>query len=122
MNNKGYMQLLEARNGRFDYTFPLAPETEQPLQMELFVLRARVHSQHPFELTTSGLSRLTEVDRPDDYRANIFFGDEEISPREDFSLTIRQTGDLLKPTVLSFAPDGDEALGYYALWLPPYRN
>ena len=114
-----YMQLLEARNGRFDYTFPLAPETEQPLQMELFVLRARVHSQHPFELTTSGLSRLTEVDRPDDYRANIFFGDEEISPREDFSLTIRQTGDLLKPTVLSFAPDGDEALGYYALWLPP---
>ena len=92
------MQLLEARSGRLDYTFPLAPETGQALQMELFVLRARVNSQHPFEVTTSGLPRLTEVDRPDDYRANVFFGDEQISPREDFTLTIRQTGDLLKPT------------------------
>ena len=114
-----YMQLLEARNGRLDYTFPLAPETGQALLMELFVLRASVRSQHPFEVTTSGLPRLTDVDRPDDYSANVFFGDEEISPREDFTLTIRQTGDLLKPTVLSFAPEGDEALGYYALWLPP---
>ncbi len=114
-----YMQLLEARNGRLDYTFPLAPETDQALQMELFVLRARVNSQHPIEVTTSGLPRLTEVDRPDDYRANVFFGDEQIAPREDFTLTIRQTGDLLKPTVLSFAPEGDEAMGYYALWLPP---
>ena len=114
-----YMQLLEARNGRLDYTFPLAPETGQALLMELFVLRASVRSQHPFQVTTSGLPRLTDIDRPDDYRANVFFGDEEISPREDFTLTVRQTGDLLEPTVLSFAPEGDEALGYYALWLPP---
>ena len=114
-----YMQLLETRNGRLDYTFPLAPETGQALQMELFVLRASVKSQHPFQVTTSGLPRLTDIDRPDDYSANVFFGDEEISPREDFTLTIRQTGDLLEPTVLSFAPEGDEALGYYALWLPP---
>ena len=114
-----YMQLLESRNGRLDYTFPLAPETGQALQLELFVLRASVRSQHPFQVTTSGLPRLTDIDRPDDYSANVFFGDEEISPREDFTLTIRQTGDLLEPTVLSFAPEGDEALGYYALWLPP---
>ena len=80
-----YMQLLEARNGRLDYTFPLAPETGQALRMELFVLRASVSSQHPFEVTTSGLPRLTDVDRPDDYSANVFFGDEEISPREDFT-------------------------------------
>ena len=36
------MQLLESRSGRLDYSFPLAPETDQPLQMELFVLRAQV--------------------------------------------------------------------------------
>ncbi len=114
-----YMQLLEARHGRLGYTFPLAPETDQPLQMELFVLRAQVHSQHPFEATTSGLPRLTEVARPDQHTANIFFGDEQVTPREDFTLAIRQTDDQPKPTVLSFAPQGNEAMGYYALWLPP---
>ena len=114
-----YMQLLDARNGRIDYTFPLAPETDQALQMELFVLRARVRSQHAFQATTSGLPRLTEVGRPDAQTANVFYGDEELTPREDFSLTIQRTGDLLLPTVLSFAPEEDEALGYYALWLPP---
>ena len=114
-----YMQLLDARNGRIDYTFPLAPETDQALQMELFVLRAQVRSQHAFEATTTGLPRLTEVDRPDASTANVFFGDEELTPREDFTLTIQRTGDLLQPTVLSFAPEEDEALGYYALWLPP---
>ncbi|MXW77864.1 MAG: VWA domain-containing protein [Gemmatimonadetes bacterium] len=114
-----YMQLLESHSGRLDYTFPLAPETDQPLQMELFVLRAQVRSQHAFEVTTSGLSRLTEVDRPDAHRANIFFGDEQIKPREDFTLTIRQTDDRPKPSVLSFAPRANDDLGYYALWLPP---
>ena len=114
-----YMQLLESRNGRLDYTFPLAPETDQPLQMELFVLRAQVRSQHAFEATTSGLPRLTEINRPDAHRANIFFGDEQIRPREDFTLTIRQTDDRPKPTVLSFAPQENDDLGYYALWLPP---
>ena len=114
-----YMQLLESRNGRLDYTFPLAPETDQPLQMELFVLRAQVRSQHTFEATTSGLPRLTEINRPDAHRANIFFGDEQVRPREDFTLTIRQTDDRPKPTVLSFAPQGNDLLGYYALWLPP---
>ncbi len=114
-----YMQLLESRNGRLDYTFPLAPETDQPLQMELFVLRAQVRSQHTFEATTSGLPRLTEINRPDAHRANIFFGDEQVRPREDFTLTIRQTDDRPKPTVLSFAPQGNDPLGYYALWLPP---
>ena len=114
-----YMQLLDARNGRIDYTFPLAPETDQALQMELFVLRAHVRSQHAFEATTSGLPRITEVDRPDASTAHVFFGDEELTPREDFTLTIQRTGDLLRPTVLSFAPEEDEALGYYALWLPP---
>ena len=114
-----YMELLESREGRLDYTFPLAPETDQALQMELFVLRAQVRSQHAFEVTTSGLSRLTEVDRPDANSARIFFGDEELTPREDFTLTLRQSGDKARPTVLSFAPQGDEAMGYYALWLPP---
>ena len=115
-----YMQLLEARSGRIDYTFPLAPETDQPLEMKLFVLRAQVRSQHPFEASTSGLlPRLTEVSRPDGHSAEIFFGDEEVSPREDFTLTLRQHDDQLKPTVLSFAPQGAEDLGYYALWLPP---
>ena len=114
-----YMQLLESRNGRLDYTFPLAPETDQPLQMELFVLRAQVRSQHAFEATTSGLPRLTAIDRPDAHRANIFFGDEQIRPQEDFTLTIRQTDDRPKPTVLSFAPQENDDLGYYALWLPP---
>ena len=114
-----YMELLESRDGRLDYTFPLAPETDQALQMELFVLRAQVRSQHAFDVTTSGLPRLTEVDRPDPNSANIFFGDEELTPREDFTLTLRQSGDQAMPTVLSFAPQGDEALGYYALWLPP---
>ncbi len=114
-----YMQLLEARSGRLNYTFPLAPETDQPLQMELFVLRAQVRSQHAFEATTSGLPRLTEINRPDAHHANIFFGDEQIRPREDFTLTIRQTDDEPKPTVLSFAPQGNDSLGYYALWLPP---
>ena len=114
-----YMQLLESRSGRLDYSFPLAPETDQPLQMELFVLRAQVRSQHAFKVTTSGLPRLTEVDRPDAHRANIFFGDEKIRPREDFTLTIRQTDDQPKPSVLSFAPQANDDLGYYALWLPP---
>lgn len=114
-----YMQLLESRSGRLDYTFPLAPETDQPLQMELFVLRAQVRSQHAFEATTSGLPRLTAIDRPNAHRANIFFGDEQIRPREDFTLTIRQTDDRPKPTVLSFAPQPTDDLGYYALWLPP---
>ena len=114
-----YMQLLESHSGRLDYSFPLAPETDQPLQMELFVLRAQVRSQHAFEVTTSGLPRLTEVDRPDAHRANIFFGDEQIRPREDFTLTIRQTDDRPKPSVLSFAPRANDDLGYYALWLPP---
>ena len=114
-----YMQLLDARNGRIDYTFPLAPETDQALQMELFVLRAHVRSQHVFEATTTGLPRLTEVDRPDASTANVFFGDEQLTPREDFTFTIQRTGDLVLPTVLSFAPEEDEALGYYALWLPP---
>ena len=114
-----YMQLLDARNGRIDYTFPLAPETDQALQMELFVLRAHVRSQHVFEATTTGLPRLTEVDRPDAQTANVFYGDERLTPREDFTLSLQRTGDLLFPTVLSFAPEEDEALGYYALWLPP---
>ncbi|MYA23420.1 MAG: VWA domain-containing protein, partial [Gemmatimonadetes bacterium] len=114
-----YMQLLESRSGRLDYSFPLAPETDQPLQMELFVLRAQVRSQHAFAVTTSGLPRLTEVGRPDAHRANIFFGDEQIKPREDFTLTIRQTDDRPKPSVLSFAPQANDDLGYYALWLPP---
>ena len=114
-----YMQLLHARNGRIDYTFPLAPETDQALQMELFVLRAHVRSQHVFEATTSGLPRLTEVGRPDAHTANVFFGDEDLTPREDFTLSLQRTGDLELPTVLSFAPEEDEALGYYALWLPP---
>ena len=114
-----YMQLLDARNGRIDYTFPLAPETDQALQMELFVLRAHVRSQHVFEATTTGLPRLTEVDRPDASTANVFFGDEQLTPREDFTLSLQRTGDLVLPTVLSFAPEEDEALGYYALWLPP---
>ena len=114
-----YMQLLEARSGRLNYTFPLAPETDQPLQMELFVLRAQVRSQHAFEATTSGLPRLTEINRPDAHHASIFFGDEQIRPREDFTLTIRQMDDQPKPTVLSFAPQGNDSLGYYALWLPP---
>ena len=114
-----YMQLLESRSGRLDYSFPLAPETDQPLQMELFVLRAQVRSQHAFEVTTSGLPRLTEVGRPDAHRANIFFGDEKVKPREDFTLTIRQTDDRPKPSVLSFAPRANDDLGYYALWLPP---
>ena len=114
-----YMQLLDARNGRIDYTFPLAPETDQALQMELFVLRAHVRSQHAFEATTSGLPRITEVDRPDAHTANVFYGDEDLTPREDFTLSLQRTGDLLLPTVLSFAPEEDEALGYYALWLPP---
>lgn len=113
-----YMQLLEARSGRLNYTFPLAPETDQPLQMELFVLRAQVRSQHAFEATTSGLPRLTDINRPDAHHASIFFGDEQIKPREDFTLTIRQLDDQPKPTVLSFAPQND-TLGYYALWLPP---
>ena len=114
-----YMQLLDARNGRIDYTFPLAPETDQALQMELFVLRAHVRSQHAFEATTSGLPRITEVDWPDAHTANVFYGDEDLTPREDFTLSLQRTGDLLLPTVLSFAPEEDEALGYYALWLPP---
>ena len=114
-----YMQLLDARNGRIDYTFPLAPETDQALQMELFVLRAHVRSQHAFQATTSGLPRLTEVGRPDAHTANVFYGDEDLTPREDFTLSLQRTGDLMLPTVLSFAPEQDEALGYYALWLPP---
>ncbi len=114
-----YMQLLESHSGRLDYSFPLAPETDQPLQMELFVLRAQVRSQHAFEVTTSGLPRLTEIDRPDAHRANIFFGDEKTKPREDFTLTIRQIDDRPKPTVISFAPQANDDLGYYALWLPP---
>ena len=114
-----YMQLLESRNGTMEYSFPLAPETDQPLQMELFVLRAQIRSQHAFEATTSGLPRLTEVDRPDQHTADIFFGDEQVRPREDFTLTIRQTDDRPKPTVLSFAPRANDDLGYYALWLPP---
>ena len=113
------MQLLEARSGRLDYTFPLAPETDQAVEMKLFVLRAQVRSQHPFEASVSGLPRLTAVTRPDDHSAEIFFIDKEVSPREDFTLTLRPHDDQLKPTVLSFAPQGAEDLGYYALWLPP---
>ena len=78
-----------------------------------------MRSQHAFEVTTSGLPRLTEIDRPDAHRANIFFGDEKTKPREDFTLTIRQIDDRPKPTVISFAPQANDDLGYYALWLPP---
>ena len=80
-----------------------------------------MRSQHAFEATTSGLPRLTEIDRARRTSAppNIFFGDEKVKPREDFTLTIRQTDDRPKPTVLSFAPRANDDLGYYALWLPP---
>ncbi|NKB66057.1 MAG: VWA domain-containing protein [Candidatus Latescibacteria bacterium] len=114
-----YMQILDARHGAMEYTFPLAPETEQPLQMELFVLRAQVRSQHAFTATTSGLPQLTEVERPDEYTASVFYGNEQLSPQADFTLAIRQTDQQIRPTMLSFAPRGDDPFGYYALWLPP---
>lgn len=113
-----YMEVLETDSGTLSYRFPLAPETDQPLVIETFILRASIHSQHPFAVTTPEFFRpLTQIQQVDTLSADIFFSDEQLTPERDFELTITETAETSEPTVLSFAPQGD-TLGYYALWWP----
>lgn len=115
-----YTQILEARGGTMLYRFPLAAETAQPILMQRFLLRATVKGQHPFALTVDDFfAGATEIEREDDLTADLFFADELVTAERDLELTIRDTGVERLPTVLSFSGGGDDAMGYYALWLPP---
>ena len=117
-----YMQVLESRRGVMPYRFPLAPETGEPLRMELFVLNAEVRGQYPLEVAVPGaFQALTQIEQPDEFSAAVFFGDEKVSPERDFELIVREVSEDRRPVVLSRAPRrGDE--GYYALWLPPLQE
>jgi hypothetical protein len=118
-----YTQVLESRRGVMNYTFPLAPETDQPIQMEVFILRVAVRGQHAFDVTTAGaFEQITSIDQLDAFSTNVFFGDEGVSPERDFEMTISENSAERLPTVLSYAPLGDAGMGYYALWLPPLRE
>jgi Ca-activated chloride channel homolog len=115
-----YTQILEARGGATVYRFPLAAETEQPILMERFLLRARVKGQHPFALAVDDVfAQATDIQRQDDTSADVFFADEQVTAERDFELTLRDTDDEHLPTLLSFSPTDDDGMGYYALWLPP---
>ena len=116
-----YVQVLEAWRGQMDYRFPLAPETDQPVLMETFVLEVAVRGQHPFAVGAS-FERETQIDQTDEYSADVFFGDEDVAPTDDFVLTMVETAPDRRPTVLSFAPLAGDEFGYYALWLPPLRE
>ena len=114
-----YMQVLESRRGVMGYRFPLAPEGNEPVHLERLILRAEVRSQHPIEVAASETApQVAGMERPDEFTARAFFGDERISPQRDYQLTITETAEPLSPTLLSLAPRGDE-YGYFALWLPP---
>jgi uncharacterized protein YegL len=54
--------------------------------------------------------------------ADVLFGDEKITPENDFVLTMTEISERRLPTVLSFAPADGEDLDYYALWLPPLQE
>ena len=114
-----YMQVLESRRGVTRYRFPLAPEGDEPVLLERLILRAEVRSQHPVHVAASETApQTTRMERPDEFTARAFLGDERTSPQRDYELTITETADAPPPTLLSLAPRGDE-YGYFALWLPP---
>ena len=113
-----YMQVLESRRGVIRYRFPLAPEGDEPVLLEQLILRAEVRSQHPIRVAASETGRQrTAIERPDEFTARAFLGDERISPQRDYELIVTETAKP-SPTLLSLAPRGDE-YGYFALWLPP---
>ena len=115
-----YLQVLEARDGRVDYTFPLAPETDQTMRIERFLLRAEIDGQHPFEVRVGGVpAPIVDIQRPSDRSSQVFVGDEQLVPEENLTLTIRELGVRPSPAVLSYAPVGPSQPGYFALWLPP---
>ena len=114
-----YMQLLESRNGRLDYSFPLAPETDQPCKWSCSCCGHRCAASTLLRRRSRGCRgspRSTDPTRTTPTSSSVT---SRVKPREDFTLTIRQTDDRPKPTVLSFAPQPNDDLGYYALWLPP---
>lgn len=114
-----YMQVLESRQGVIRYSFPLSPEGDEPVLLERLIVRGEVRSRHPIQVAASETgSQITEMERPDEFTARAFYGDERISPQRDYELTITETAKPLLPTVLSLAPRGEE-YGYFALWLPP---
>ena len=114
-----YMQVLESRQGVIRYSFPLSPEGDEPVLLERLIVRGEVRSRHPIQVAASETgSQITEMERPDEFTARGFYGDERISPQRDYELTITETAKPLLPTVLSLAPRGEE-YGYFALWLPP---
>ena len=114
-----YMEVLESRRGVMRYRFPLAPEGDQPVLLEQLILRAQVRSQHPIHVAASETApQITRMERPDEFTARAFLGDERTPPQRDYELTITETAEPLSPTLLSLAPRGDED-GYFALWLPP---
>lgn len=118
-----YTQVLEARRGLMRYTFPLAPETSQSLRMETFILKVAVRGQHPFAVEAAQVfAQGIQVEQKDSSSANLFYGDEGVSPTQDFALTIRETGERRLPTVLSFSGRSAGEPGYYALWLPPLQE
>ncbi len=115
-----YVQVLEARKGLMSYTFPLAPESSQPLRMETFTLQVDLRGQHAFKVTPAeGFAQLAQVTQNDEFSARVFYGDEGVSPVQDFTLLIAETSAARLPTVLSFGGRGQNEPGYYALWLPP---
>jgi len=88
--------------------------------MKSFVLRADVRAQHAFEVRSEGVfRRITAIEQRDEFSAEVFFADEDVTAEHDFELIIAETGEQRLPTVLSYAPRGRDELGYYALWLPP---
>ena len=118
-----YMQVLEARNGTINYTFPLAPETDLRVRMERFILRADIKGQHPFTVQALGVpQQIVEIRQPDERSAQILFADEELVAEENLRLTLRESGTKRLPTVMSYPPINAAEMGYYALWLPPLQE
>jgi len=118
-----YMQILESRSGTMEYRFPLMPESDQPLRMERFILRAAVRGQHPFAVSVvESFEPITDIQQTGEFAAEVLFADEQVSPQHDFRLIVAETVGAVFPKVLSFAPQDGGEFGYYALWLPPLRE
>ena len=117
-----YAQVLEARVGRTRYSFPTAQEQERSATIGTLTLNIAVEAQHDFDLAIDDhFSQATTVERADEASAVVTFADEEVDGEHDFTLDLIEVEEQRRPTVLSYAPDGEE-MGYYALWLPPLRE
>ena len=90
--------------------------------MEVFTLAATVHAQHPFQVDIEGIPpELTKIDRPGDLRAELFYGDEQISPQRDLVVTLQETAAERQPVVLSYVPS-DSSWGITPCGCRPWRS